>query len=270
MWVVADAWPFWICFTLSSARLIGIAKPEKPEPPELPLSPQSPYEGSKVLPPAAVLIPITRPFASASAPPESPGWSCASVSIIPIRRSESEPPSLAVIELPSRTMLPRAALGVPPAPPAFPTATTASPTRTLRRVAELGGLEPGRVLQLQHREVRGDVVADDGGGVRAAVPDVGGADRGGAADDVVVRDDGAVRGDDDPGPGRRRALVGEVRVDVDERRHDDRRGVARGRARAARERGDEQPGRGGDREGGEYEVPAAERSGHRLHHRRSG
>ena len=127
--------------------MIGIAKPWVAPLPELP--PHMPYEGWKLLPPAAVSIPITCPSTSTSEPPESPGWSCALVSIRPVRLSESVPPSLAVIERPTPTMLPRAELGVPPTPPAFPTATTASPTRTLSESPSLAVVRPDAFWSLR-------------------------------------------------------------------------------------------------------------------------
>src|SRR5689334_24335232 len=60
-------------------------------------------------------LPIfTRPAAFRSGPPESPGWSSASVTKSPVRRSELPWPSEATIERSSAVILPVDELGAPP------------------------------------------------------------------------------------------------------------------------------------------------------------
>ncbi len=65
------------------------------------------------------------------------------------------------------------------------------------RMAERGGLEARGVQALDHGDVAVQRVADDLGLVGAAVVDVGDADRGRAADHVVVREDHARAREDD-------------------------------------------------------------------------
>jgi len=74
----------------------------------------------------AVIIPITCPAELTSGPPESPGAMLASLRIMPVSCSGAEPPA-AVIDCPSATIVPWLTLGAPPAPPALPMASTASP-----------------------------------------------------------------------------------------------------------------------------------------------
>ena len=79
----------------------------------------------------AVVMPMTFPASSTTAPPESPGAMAASNRIIPVsRRGEPSRSSCTVICWSSARTVPATALGVPPTPPALPTATTSSPTRT--------------------------------------------------------------------------------------------------------------------------------------------
>ena len=81
---------------------------------------------------AAALMPITSPSALASGPPESPGTMSASIWMRLLRRWARLPDSsLAVMLRPSALTLPVTTDGVPPWPPALPSATTASPTRTV-------------------------------------------------------------------------------------------------------------------------------------------
>ena len=80
---------------------------------------------------AAVFMATTWLAASTSAPPESPAWIGALVSINPVSCSDAPlPSSTAVIDWLRAVTLPRATLGVPPVPPALPSAVTALPTRT--------------------------------------------------------------------------------------------------------------------------------------------
>ena len=82
---------------------------------------------------AAVFMPTTSPWASTSGPPESPGWSEASTRMR--FRSVWEPELSATwIVSPTPRTAPVDASGVPPRPPALPSATTASPTETLLSV----------------------------------------------------------------------------------------------------------------------------------------
>ena len=88
---------------------------------------------------AAVSMPITAPSRRSSGPPESPACTAASTWISPVSRSASVPfSSEAVMSRANATTWPDAAVGVPPLPPALPTAVTASPTATSRGVGESG------------------------------------------------------------------------------------------------------------------------------------
>ena len=99
-------------------------------------------------------MPTTRPLASYSGPPESPDLIGASVTMMSCSRSEFVPVSSdAVIERCSAVTLPDADDGVPPVPPALPTPTTLSATRHVSGVAEVGDGQPGRVDQLDQRDV---------------------------------------------------------------------------------------------------------------------
>src|SRR6185437_14028127 len=84
-------------------------------------------------------------------------------------------------------------------------------------VAQVGGGEAGRVLQLDHRDVLGRVVPDHLGRVAASVAHVGDLDRGGPPDHVVVGEHGAVGGQHDAGARRDRALIALGGHDVDQR-----------------------------------------------------
>ena len=114
-------------------------------------------------------MPTTRARPSASAPPELPGFSAASVWITlsttrpsPVGRSGRARETTPAVTDRSK-------------PFGLPTATTSWPTRSARRVAELGRDE--RVgLGAEHREVRQRIGADDLGAVLGAVHERG-ADR---------------------------------------------------------------------------------------------
>src|SRR6476469_3845298 len=78
------------------------------------------------------MTPTTLPPASTTAPPESPGTMAASSWISPLSRwGEPSLSSCTVICWSSARTVPGTALGVPPTPPALPTATTSSPTFTV-------------------------------------------------------------------------------------------------------------------------------------------
>ena len=81
---------------------------------------------------------------------------------------------------------------VPSSPNGLPSATTASPTVSLVRIAERERLEHacGRV-DLDDGQIGGGVAADNGGVVGRAVPEADG-NRLGAVDDVLVGDDMAL------------------------------------------------------------------------------
>jgi hypothetical protein len=76
-----------------------------------------------------VFIPITRRPAAKSGPPESPGWSSASVLINPVSRARPPWSSPTVIERPTPVMWPAVVTSVP-VPPALPTAVAVWPTLT--------------------------------------------------------------------------------------------------------------------------------------------
>ena len=80
---------------------------------------------------AAVSMPMTCPAGLTSGPPESPGWMLAFVSSMPLSCSDELPSSsLAVIDWFRAVIVPAATDGVPPLPPALPSATTCSPEVT--------------------------------------------------------------------------------------------------------------------------------------------
>ena len=168
MWTVDEPFPASIWRAMDRAVLIGMAKPWLPW--DWPLNwNEKPAE-------AAVSTPRTWPEVLTSAPPESPGWMSALVSMRPLSCSDVPSPwSLAVIDWLSAVTVPPAALGVPPVPPALPTPTTSSPTEALRG-GEGRGLEPRGVLQLEHGDVLGAVVAHHAGRVGLLVAHVGDAD----------------------------------------------------------------------------------------------
>src|SRR5579859_7596359 len=77
-------------------------------------------------------MPMMWPPPSTSGPPESPGWMSAATRMSPLSCWVSPPlSSLAVIVSLSPVTLPGATAGVPPRPPALPSATTGSPTCTV-------------------------------------------------------------------------------------------------------------------------------------------
>ena len=84
----------------------------------------------------------------------------------------------------------------------------------LGRVAGLGNLEPGGVLQLEDGDVVRVVVPDHAGLIRLPVPDIRHADLGGTLDHVVIGEDLTGRGQHDPGPGGASAFVPEHGVHV--------------------------------------------------------
>lgn len=118
-WTSDDPWPASICAAIDSAWLIGMAKPWVPDGGDE--VNENPVE-------AAVSMPITWPAVLTSEPPESPDWTSALTSISP--ESCSLLPSresLAVIAWSSAVIEPPALEGMPPVPPALPTATTGYP-----------------------------------------------------------------------------------------------------------------------------------------------
>ena len=129
-------------------------------------------------------------------------------------------------------------------------------------------VQPGRALQLEHRDVVGLVVADDLRRVGLAVADVGDLDRRGAVDHVVVGQHLTGRGQDHPGAGRLGALVAERGHDVDQARVDPGRDLASGkhglrgsggRAHRGRVQPADQSARGGargERHGASDDQPA--------------
>ena len=183
-------------------------------------------------------MPMTWPCEFTSGPPESPASMLAFVSISPVSCSdEPEPSSVAVIAWLSAVTAPGATAGVPPVPPALPSATTLSPTLTVEESPVDAVVSPDAPESWQHRDVLRLVIAHHGRLVGLAVADVGDADRGGAVDHVVVGEDLAVGRQHDAGALRGRLLIAERGGDVDDGRVDpagDLRGgqhVLRGRRR---------------------------------------
>ncbi len=106
---------------IAVARSIGMAKPL--------IAVASPERAAVEV---AAIRPMTRPSASTSGPPESPGCTAADTSMVSGNVSPSKPALLvAVMRWPSATTWPAAACGMPPNPRALPTATVASPTRSV-------------------------------------------------------------------------------------------------------------------------------------------
>ena len=104
-------------------------------------------------------MPITWPAALTVGPPESPGRMFAStwispprVSVLPVSASFADTVWF------SAPMRPSSTLGVPPAPPALPSATTGSPTETVR-VADVRRRQSA-AGELQDRDVVLAVVTD--------------------------------------------------------------------------------------------------------------
>ena len=179
----------------------------------------------------AVSIPITAPELSTSGPPESPGWIAALVWIKPESCSLAPPTRRRRDRLVEPVIQPPALDGVPPVPPRCRPRRRRRRRRALEESPSLAVPDRWR-LELENGEIVARVLAEHGRGVPLAVPDVGGGDLRRPVDHVIVREHLAVRADDDAGARAGRALVAEVRVDVDEARIDpsgDRGGV-RGRA----------------------------------------
>ena len=148
------------------------------------------------------LIPITRPSASSSGPPELPGLIGASVWIA----LEIVNPFGALIWRWTAETIP--AVAVRSRPNGLPIATTGSPTLTPGRGAELERLQlVGAGVDLEHGDVGGRVRAEDLGveGLAVLAADADG-DVVGAGDDVGVGEDVAVVVDDEAGAGGGAAL----------------------------------------------------------------
>ena len=187
-------------------------------------------------------MPTTCPASLTRGPPESPGliavsaWiNPPSVSSAPVRVSVAETVWL------SATTRPGTALGVPPWPPALPSATTGSPTATPPPIAALG--RPPAPRSCSTATSCGAVVADHVDGVGLAVADVERADVGGARDHVVVGQHDAARIDDDAGSGPDRVVVAELGADVDDLRPD----LTRSSPRASRRQHGQRTETGGRR-----------------------
>src|SRR5450631_2845092 len=119
-WIFAVPWPASICCAIDIAELIGIANACAPE--DWSANPDDPED-------PAVSIPSTWPELLTSDPPESPGCTSASTPIAPVSCSAAPVmSSLAVTDCWRPVIEPPAAVGVPPVPPALPTATIDSPT----------------------------------------------------------------------------------------------------------------------------------------------
>ena len=87
--------------------------------------------------------PTICPCEFTSGPPESPGWMSAFDSISPESCSElPEDSSEAVIDWFSATTEPAATEGVPPTPPALPSAVTALPTLTAEELPVFAVVSP--------------------------------------------------------------------------------------------------------------------------------
>ena len=126
MWMVSDPCPAMICRAMDMAWLMGMAKPSVPAWNWNPLD-------------AAVSMPMTTPSALTSGPPESPGFNEASVWMSPVSCSVLLSDCVAggdglveIGDVPGRPTL-----GVPPTPPAFPTAVTPSPDGHVRGVPDV-------------------------------------------------------------------------------------------------------------------------------------
>src|ERR1700712_2633728 len=123
--MLLDAWPASISVAIETAGVIGV---EDASGSVLALKPRGELEEFE----PAVSMPTIWPLALYSGPPESPAWIGALLSIRPVRFSGFDPfSSLAVIDWLSAVTEPVAELGVPPTPPALPTAVTTSPTDTV-------------------------------------------------------------------------------------------------------------------------------------------
>lgn len=88
-------------------------------------------------------MPITWPWELTSAPPESPGWMSALVWISPVSCSLTpDPSSEAVMDWFRSVTVPLATDGVPPLPPALPSAVTVSPLCTEEESPRLAVVRP--------------------------------------------------------------------------------------------------------------------------------
>src|SRR3954454_22946594 len=143
------------------------------------------------MPATAVFTPTTRLSPSASAPPELPGLSAASVWIT-FSTSRPADPDRVGSDLPRAETTP--AVTVPASPIGLPIATTSWPTRS---IAELGRLQVARV-GANDRQVGQGIGSDHLG---ADLPPVreGGAHAMSASDDVGGGEHVAVGGDGDAG-----------------------------------------------------------------------
>ena len=175
-----------------------------------------------MFPPAAVLIPITRPAASASGPPESPGLMSALVCSTPCRVSvRPELWSLATMVRPRLLITPGATVGEPPWPASLPMARTGVPTPTSEESPVLTAVSPAAPAHLEQGDVVGRVVAENAGRIAAARRHQRHRDAGRLVDDVVVGQHEAVRGvDDEAGALRRLLQVLQVGGHVDDARLD--------------------------------------------------
>ena len=165
----------------------------------------------------AVLTPITSPRASTSGPPELPGLSAASV----CRMLSSSRPVRARIERPRPLTMP--AVTVCRKPYGLPIAIAICPTRKPARVAEPAPVrDPGAATLSTARSESGSSPTTS---APAAAP-VGKRhlDRRRAAGDVAVRDEVAVRRDQEAGAGAARArgaaAAGSFHAQMGDRRRD--------------------------------------------------
>ena len=181
---------------MSLTRVLGIAKP-------MPGAAEPPSSGSVA---ASVGMPMTRPSMSASAPPELPGLIAALVWIIVGSATPfpSETPCRKALTIPSVTL--------DRSPNGFPIAIAKSPISSLfdrerrRYQMRTGDMDDGEVVGCEPADELGAV------GVRSG----GDRERPGVtrADHVVVRDDVAVRVEDDARAEPRGGL------DLDDRRRE--------------------------------------------------
>ena len=193
--------------------LIGMAKPWFPW--------FWPFDWKENPAEAAVSTPMTWPEVLTSAPPESPAWMFAFVSIRPLSCSLVPSPwSLSGDRLVECRDRPAGRAGCAAGPAGVADADDVLAHRDAGRVGEVGRLETRGVVELEHGDVAGAVVADDARGVGLLVADVGDADARRAVDDVVVGEDLAIGRHHDAGARRLLLLVAERRVDVDQARVD--------------------------------------------------
>ena len=149
------------------------------------------------MPATAVLMPTTRPRESASAPPELPGLSAASVWITSsISRAVLRP--RAGMLRPSALTTP--AVTEPARPSGLPTATTSEPTRSVSASPYSGGLGTGAIGPYDG-QVAQRVAADDLEAGERAVGELR-LTGGRLAHDVGVGDEVALGAEHDRGAGR--------------------------------------------------------------------